>query len=252
MPLIIFGGFIRRPNFSSIFYPLFFLQNTGLAYRDIANQTAWYLAVLFWVLIFYLSVFKAMKCEIRNLFIGTLTFLSYIICARVGCGDRWNMVYSYFPIGLLRGIAGVGLGCMLQQICVRKENTVIKKSATVFEIIALLYIILDIFVMPMAKEWIFKPVFYFIILYLFVKKEGFISNFFEKPVFAKMARYCLSIYLTHQYVTSNVFFVYEEKLAQYSPAVTVICVLTTSILLGIFAHHIIEKPTTKALKKWMG
>lgn len=249
IPLIIFGGFIRHPKFSSIFYPLFFLQNTGLAYQDIANDTAWYLGVLFWVLIFYLSVFKTMKPEARNLFIGTLVFFLYIICARAKGDARWGMVYSYFPRGLLLGIASVGLGCLLQQICVRKEKTVVKKSMTVFESIALLYVVSDIFVVPVAKEWIFRPIFHFILLYLFVRKEGAISNFFEKPVFAKMARYCLSIYLTHQYLTANIFGIYEKKLIIFPPYVTVAGILTASILLGIFAYHIIEKPATRALKK---
>ena len=251
IPLIIFGGFIRHPSFSSIFYPLFFLQNTGLAYQDIANDTAWYLGVLFWVLIFYLSVFKTMKPETRNLFIGTSVFLLYIICARAEGDARWGMVYSYFPRGLLLGIAGVGLGCMLQQICVRNDKVVVKKSATFFEIVALLYILLSVFIMPMAEEWIFMPISHFIILYLFIRKEGIVSNFFEKPVFAKMARYCLSVYLTHQYVTANIFAIYEKKLLILPPYITIVYILTASILLGIFAHHVIELPATRALKKWL-
>ena len=253
LPLIVFGGFLIRPNLSSVFYPIFFLQSTGLAYQYTSNAPAWYLGVLFWVSVFYLSVFKVMSKEQRNLFIGTITFICFILCARTADSDNtWNMVFSYFPRRLLLGMACVGLGCMLQQVCFRKENAPVRKWVTFVEFAVLIYLFLDIFVTPMIKEWIFKPIFHAVLLYLFIRKEGAVSNFFEKRIFAKMARYCLSVYLTHAYIVGIILFSYEDKLKSLPVFVVIFCMLTAAVLMGVFAHHVIEKPATKALKKWLG
>jgi len=251
LPLIMFGS-ILCGGYLSCFKDIFFLQSTGLAYIDITNEPAWYLGVLMWVLVLYFYMLKTLSRPQCNLIIGIISFFSYVLCAQNN-GLRTMIVFSYFPLNLFRGLAGVGAGYLLAQFCLR-ENLSERKTSyklwTIFEIFAMTWVVLKIFVCQIPSEWIFSPICFILIIYLFVRKKGLLTNMLEHPFWSFASRYCLAVYLTHTGVI-GIFEKYASLYGQWAlnhKIFAINIVLITCVLIGIFSYHVIQKPAEKFLK----
>lgn len=250
VPLTVVGGLLAQGGWES-FYGLFMIQCTGLAFDLIPNEPAWYLGVLFWVSLFYASLYRALDRDVRNLIIGAITFTSFLLIVRVG-GDwygRYIMVADYIPKSLLRGLGGMGLGILLAQVCKRSATPVypsLNKSTflyTFLEATCLFYIIASFFTNKFFSHyWIFIPISNGILLALFVQKRGIISSILDCKLFSIPAKYCLSIYLMHWVLWVNRFWEVSN-----TGIVNIFIVLTLSVILGIFAYYLIEKPFVKLL-----
>jgi len=253
VPLVVFGGLICSGGFS-VAENIFFLQNTGMLTHDTANAPAWYIGVLFWVLLFYFLLRRTFSEKVCNLIIGVTVFCSFVICAGAG-GDRLNLTVMYLPRGIFRGLGGIGLGYLLEHFCRRTDSAGNSggRMYSLFETVFFIFVMTVIFVRPFSfwNDFVFRQLELAVLIVLFVVKKGRLSNFLEKPVLAFPARYCLSVYLTHWYVIRhwrdfvdvNGSFATEYRLA----VVTVI--LTLCWLFGVFAHHAVEKPATEILRK---
>ena len=252
-PLIVFGCLLCNGNFKS-FRAVFYLQTTGLAFDNVANAPSWYLAILFWVSIFYFCVFRAFKAETAKLITGTLSFVACVVCAQTGVGI-WDRVGVFFPRGLITGTACVGVGIMLAQVCVRREDAAPSKALGFVELLLLCYVVAAAFVKGAAvTEWFVWVLLYTVLIALFVQKRGFVSRFFEKPVFAAASKYCLAVYLTHWVISNNFQLIVSCDMAWvYShKAVVALLTLTASVLLGIIGRHAVEIPVGNWLRKKLG
>lgn len=244
-PLVIVGGLLSKGGWES-FYGLFMIQYTGLGYAWIPNGPAWYIGVLFWCSLFYLGLLKSLSIKYRQLVIGSLTFISYLIIAR--SGPVHYIISDFIPHGVLRGIAGTGLGILIHQICVRQKNeeerclwSKILYSCT--ELILILYIMSSFYTKEYFIDWwIFNPISHTILLMLFIVKRGFISSLLESPVCAKIANYCLSTYLMHWCFFKHRFWQIEGDCAT-----SIALAILYSVILGVLAHHLVEKPGVKYL-----
>ena len=152
---------------------------------------------------------------------------------------------------MCRALGGMGIGYLLKQFC---DQSKIKPSS-VFEGIVLAYAFLSVFIKQIAPtNYIFYVVVFTVLLFCFIQKGGKVSQFFEKPIFAYVSRYCLSVYLVQAIVIWDIYVpvskMYPEILQQRF--YTVFITLFLTCLLGIIAHHAIELPATRALKKWLG
>lgn len=247
VPLIVIGAILGMGGWNA-FYGLFMIQNTGLAFQDIpGNGPAWYIGVLFWCSLFYAALLKAVPEKQRNLIIATIAFAACIMVAQVH-GDRWEMIAGYFPRGLVRGIACMGVGIILEQLCVRNfeanpQNSKIGRFIfTILEASLILYIITSFFTSEyFIRYWIFKPITHVMLLMLFIHRKGLISQMGELPIFSRLSKYCLSIYLTHWALYHHRFWQVEDIGTSTWIAVGV------SIILGIFAYYLVEKPCVKYL-----
>lgn len=85
-----------------------FLQNIGLA-QEYAGIN-WYVSVLFWTDIFFYAILQNIDSKKSYLIIAVLVYFAYMACVAEGFG-RGN-VYGVINLGLMRGIAGVGLGIL--------------------------------------------------------------------------------------------------------------------------------------------
>ena len=245
-PLVIVGGLLSKGGVES-FYGIFMIQYTGLGFAWIPNGPAWYIGVLFWISLFYLSILRSFSIEKRHLIIGVLTFVSYLIIARTG--PVHYIISDFIPHGLLRGIAGMGLGILIYQICTRPQNIENRSFLSKFiysslELLLILYIISSFFTKEYFIEWwIFNPISHAILLMLFIVKRGFISSFLESPICSGFANYCLSIYLMHW-----CFYKYRFWQIEGECATSIALAIFYSVILGILAHHFVEKPAAKYLK----
>ncbi len=254
VPLIIFGGLISQGGIKA-FQGMFFLQNTGLSYKDIPNAPAWYIGVLFWLSIFYLLVLKVFTDKNKlALFVGSITFIACVIVAQ-SPGDRWDMIYNYFPRGLFRGIAGMGIGILIA-MSVKRDMAVSKNinwKSTVLETVCFGLLIWQIFISNIIPYWFINTALLSGLIILFVKNNGLISRIFDRPIFGYCSKYCLAIYLTHWFNNHGGIITYIQNnhpilLSDYKALVITITLLI-SVIVGVIAHHFIEKPCAYLLKK---
>lgn len=257
-PLVIFGGVLSSLFFDHVrakyfVESIFFYSYDFDFIKWYYNKPVWYIYVLFWVGIFYFYLMKAFKKEIVNLLMSIITVSSLIYFM------RYNVTtLGIFSGWIMRGSACMGLGYFLAEIYKNTENAVIvrKKTYNSFELFILLFSIFNvIFIKQLYMDLFVSCISFMILILLFSLRKGAISNFFEKPVFAKIARYCLSVYLTHWVVIRHIFPIYLEKYKEFFLTHTFVpfsLVLISVCLLGVVTHHAIELPATRALKKWLG
>lgn len=253
VPLVVFGNLICDGGLSAA-ENIFFLQNTGLTTHDTVNAPAWYIGVLFWVLLFYFMLLKSVSGAAAKLIIGVIVFCSFVFCVGAG-GDRLNFAVSYLPRGLFRGLGGVGLGYLLYQFCKRRpEKLSGGKLFSLCELFFVSFMAVQMF-KPVSfwQDWIFQPIEFAVLICFFVSKKGWVSNFLEKPVFAFLTEYCLAVYLTHWFVMRRWqdFIDISYGWAAEYPWCVVAVVLAVCWLFGVFAHHVIEKPAANILKKFL-
>lgn len=249
-PLVVVGCMLCGGEWRS-FFGVFMLQTTGLAYAHLPNGYAWYIAVLFWCSLFYLGLIKCVNQEKRNFIISIIVFLSCVCVVRLTGDDIWSFMGDILSRAMLRGLACMGMGILLAQYCLRKNSESqcvrIFSAWTVAEVMCLTYVVLGFVSNDLnVTLWIIAPISHVILLYLFISRKGFVSRCFDKSVFPFMAKYCLSIYLTHAAV---VLWIIRNRsmLSELKSGVIFLLAIFASILLGCICYHIIEKPCNKFL-----
>ena len=256
-PLVVFGCLICGGGLAS-FKGALFLQNTGLAFGgDLLNAPAWYIGVLFWISLFYFALLKTVSDKNKlYLIVGTIAFIACIICARAP-GDRLELVFDLFPKGLFRGLACVGIGVLLQSV-VKMENRRPNLWYTILEAALLVMMFLGLFYYPMHfPYWFYSVICWSVLIYLFLSRRGYITKALDKPIFSKLSTFCLSMFLTHWFVTSTaskygtIWWIkqYKPEWFESEKALVIVLVLVSAFIVAIFAHYFVEKPCTKLLKK---
>ena len=96
-----------------------------------------------------------------------------------------------------------------------------------------------------------------VLLYLFVLKRGLISSMLECAWMSRLARYSLSIYLTHWMFYKTVRTYVEQtspRWLQDHVALSITAAIVGSYVVGVLAHHLVEKTCTRYLTRffaWM-
>ena len=256
MPLTVFGGmaflvFEQHIDATRLFSDLFFYARTGLT-DDGYNPPAWYISVLMIVSGFYFYMMKNVKKETVNLLIAVFVFFSSVYVVRFD-----DKTIGIINGRLMRGVACIGLGYFLAEIykLLKDRSVVRQKTYNLIEFGVFVFATLSIFIKAWYAGRVVTCIAFMAVILLFALRKGAVSQFFEKPVFAKMTKYCLAVYLTHYAICVHVL---NRLLAKHGDwifshgAVSIAGVIVSVIVLGVFAHHVIEKPSTKALKEWLG
>lgn len=259
MPLTLFGGllcllFEQNINGTRLLSDVFFYARSGIYNGNNGNgynSPAWYLSVLVIVTFFYFYVMKNLKKEISNLIIAVIAFFAAVYVANYG--DDFKGVING---SLMRGASCIGLGYFLAEIykLLKDKAVVHQKAYNLLEFGVFVFATLNIFIKPWYAGRVVACLAFAGLILIFALRKGAVSNFFEKQAFAKIAKYCLSVYLTHIVcvrVLNLLFAKHGDWILSHS-AVSIACVLLSVVALGVFAHHVIEKPASKALKEWLG
>ena len=263
VPLVVFGGLLSGGEWKS-FQGLWMLQNTGLTFGDIPNAPAWYIAVLFWCTLFFIGLMKAFdKKQLLVILavIGFAAMLMHVHCpykANTPAPDRM-LLYGFLARGLLRGLACMSIGMILAHISHRIPGEHVKPAQklvyTVAELAVLMYIIWSCFDRAAWSESIaIRALSHVVLLYLFVLKRGLISSMLECVWIAKLARYSLSIYLTHWlFVTTVRRYVMVEHPGwmENHVVLSITAAIIGSCIVGVLAHHLVEKPCTRYLTNFI-
>lgn len=106
--LIICVVFFHHKLETALFNGLF-LQCNGLSleYKGIN----WYISPLFWVSIFYFALLKTTEYKKANFNIALITYISYVILVNNTFGRE--TIYGFLCLGVIRALAGIGLGYLV-------------------------------------------------------------------------------------------------------------------------------------------
>ncbi len=266
-PLMIFSALLCSVNKEEVYLnrilsEVFFLSGTGFYWEHGYNPPSWYMCTLFWILLFYFYLIKTQKRENANLIIGLISFFSFTALSRAGFGWIWHTldgIGSKIPLALVRACGGVGTGYFLalmyqgQKSASSRSGRVVKLFFTMLEIIIFYYLYLSLFFKRYYLENnIYSVISFSALIYLFVCKRGYISQFLDKNVFAYMGRYTFSVFMTHSFITHNILMFLKEKyphiVMDHLPY-TISLVMLASLLAGIFFHYTIELPGKRILSR---
>ncbi len=243
------------------FLNLFFLQSTGLVLNYRLSVLMWFISALFWVLLFYYYLLKNFDRQKTDLLIALIVFFSYVAVinhnhgALSGAGGP--VIGGIFNLGILRALAGVGLGYFLFRLyhilsmCNLAPN---RKAFVLFSLIeagCLLFILVNTVFrhISYSDKFVFIPVFSWLML-SFCLRLGIVSRLLENDFSQKLGRYAYAIYVmqvTAFYICNLTLWKSETVMAH--PLLNITLSLAIALSTGIAGYHFIEVPAKKILSR---
>lgn len=263
MLLCILGWFLDTMHFKVIpnILTILLLNQFGIHFTDGQNPVLWFTSVLFAGLLVYFCILKWVPDNIKNKIILTLIIVSYTILEILQHGSFANPLKNYyliFNIGFLRGIGGIGLGCLIGHYIklyssIIKDVILSKKQKLLVSFCELFLTSFIIWWMIFLHTRINNIIFvlsFVVILILFILKKGYISEFFDNDIWVRLGKYQYSIYVVH-YVIIRIFglalWKQHPDFVVSHPVIPIIVMLLTIILIGVFTYHFVEEPCARYL-----
>lgn len=236
--------FIDHPSTIGFLSSVSLFASTGVFPVSPYYGPTWYLSVLFWVSIFYFILLRYARSKITNLIIS----LIILLCIPY-TDSKINTLIPDIPFityGMVRGIFCMGMGYFLGLFYLTYQPTLFSDSKK----ISWIYSGLEVIAIGLICSGMFIPSFFFsqflifplfiLILYLFLLKKGWLSDFFNKRITTRVAQYTLPIFMTHDIFTTYILrdILKEFKpLSEFKITLSIITILAC-ILFGILIHHI--------------
>ena len=238
------------------------LNQFGVCISIGQNPVLWFTSVLFSVLLLYFCILKFVPKKYQVYLISFLIILGYGILEILQHGFFNKPLKNYYyilNIGFLRGLGGIGLGCLLAKIF--KDNypkiqnfklSISKKILITFaEIISFMFVFWWLCFPHFKYNNIFFVVGFSILFSFFICKKGYLSNLLDKSIWVFLGRYQYSMYVVH-YVIIKIFgIVLWQKNIEWvvmHPILPIIIMFLTIIATTMFAYHFVEIPCAKYLK----
>lgn len=242
LPLNIFGALLGLFFSSSLcvekFFADVFLYSAIFPNITGYNGPAWYISILFWVLLLFFLILNAFEEKKCDLIIFVITFISSICVIKYR-----DIFFGPFSPHLLRGLSCIGIGYFLGKFYKTFKGKVMYSS--ILEIFLLPYCILSPFVLGLFQDRIISCICFSILIFLFLQNNGVISIYLQKIKWHKISKYCLSIFLTHGAITSFIV----PKLTYLGVLKTTLLSIVIITILAIISHHIIEIPVLNIKKR---
>lgn len=211
------------------------------------NGPIWYLTVLIWGGAFIYAIIKTFTKK-QKLILAVICFVCYTIV--LNHSYDLNDVWAY-PLPLLRGLAGISLGCILNYI-VNEHSNIIGK--TLIDITSILgFVISTILLFITDVHGILPVICYSFIIIACFKQDSAISKMLNLPIFSKLASTSFEVFIGHIFVTKIVFkimqFCYGSNISQtIDTTEKVIGSILYIITLFIFGY-IYQKACNRAQKE---
>ncbi len=237
------------------------LNNIGLT-NSISNYIhVWYISVLFWISLFYFSLFKLFDKKRVMFSLVIMVYLAYVILFQAFKGNFGSpaiAIYGLLTAGMLRGIAGLGIGLIMGMIYEKyipntvrddeKTNTFHRIIFSIAEIV-ILFVLANLLVFNVWKinnDFIFVPLFAALIM-LFLVKKGIVSKLLENKVSDFLGKFSYSIFVMQGYLIILFYTIFN---ANFTQVIVGQRILTLSIgclfaiLGGILVYYLIERPSS--------
>lgn len=228
------------PHFSlTTIMKLLFFQCNGfsLEYKGIN----WFVSSLFWTLLFYFSLIKIINKRYIVFVISVMVYFSYVYLINYGFGRE---VKGLFSIGMVRGIAGVGLGYLFHEFCTQINPDAFNKRYMYFIFSILEIILLGFFIYCFTVHNIKNTNnFIFIVLFLplmfsFIFNLGWLSKLLDNNFSVVLGRYSYALYVMQQ--TSFSISCYILKKISVNFIVGFIIALFISICLAFLTQNMVD------------
>lgn len=240
---------------------LLFINNIGLPFKHGDSGNLWFVSVLLWCSAFYFLMIKHVKDKWAiyiSLFILIVSYSLLLFNQQGDIRGYHKNYYGILNIGILRGLAGMGLGCLLafgwkKYQTFLSEHFNSKISYISFGCMELLFLILLIYnsLFHSLKICKFILIILFVVLFvLFLMNKGFVSQYFNKDIWVKISKYTYSIYAIHifiLYVLKNGIYKHHVDFIHHYPLVIAIFSMLVILVFGLFTYHFVEKPCAKYL-----
>lgn len=187
-------------DFSNTLFSLMLVDNIGLTLSN--SGVAWFISVYFVATSFYYFLIKNFNMKHIKLSIFVIVYMSYCFLIQKQQGNIRATDVVYYNIiqsGFIRGLAGVGTGCLLAWFFDGiKYLFRDKRLNSILELFFVLYLIFFLLLKdPQLNGLIY--IFSFCVLFaLFILERGIISTVLSSTNWHKLSKYSLAIYMMHE------------------------------------------------------
>lgn len=233
----------------SAFMNAFFLQCVGVTIDF--KGINWFISPYFWGMLFYAGLLRVFNKKTSLWIIAIIVYFSYVanISACKGGFGRAT-VYGILNLGMLRALAGMGLGIGLSVLCESLEKNCVlnlkplwaKMIASCVEIFSGVYLFSYFFLGYRHNSGFILVQVFTLLLLAFVYGKGIISNLLNYKIWSILAQYSYSVYIMQQIS----FYIMRKTLWTTSFVSQVGMCLTIStlfsVLIGGITFYLVEKP----------
>lgn len=240
-----------------------FLQCSGISleYKGIL----WYVSSFFFASVFLYAI---LRCFQRRKAVFLIALLTYFGCAFLvnyfdgRIGGRETVLYV-LNIGVLRGVAFIGVGILLAVIYDKLQDmfriTPLSKwsrrilfvEKIVIEIISLIFLYKYFILSRSTKNHIVLVLVFALFLLCLVSERDPLGLLLNRKLFGLTGKYAYSIYV----MQGTSFLILEKTLWQNASFVSNIWMAigvsaAVSVVIGIGTYYIVERPCVKLYEKW--
>ena len=258
------GLIVQETHFKDNFMTFFFIRdiavfNDAMEIRYLYNNSyMWYLGPLFWVSLFYLSLFKVFSSKTAVFVVAVLSYIGMIFYI-----NKVELpVRGVLSVG--RGICGIGLGLLIRifidYMNSFREAQSAKKGVTIFfTILELVFfgIFIDFLFFNTLKlaEHAYGVVVFSILVILFFIQKGAFSRLLNQPFLGRLGAYSYSIYIL-QYIPQILFTkgnmlqkspLYVQLKTEYPLSTCLVVAIVLPCVLGIAGYYLCEKKSYEKL-----
>lgn len=240
-----------------------FLQCSGLSLEP--EGILWYISSFFFASIFLYAILNIFSEKKALLTIALLTYFSYTFLINYNhghLGGRDTVLYI-LNRGMVRAVAGVGLGIVLAsasemlremyQLCPlsRVANAFLIVLQGLAEICSLVFLFRYLFFAEPVKNHITLVVVVSILLMSMLSKNSLCGFLFNRKIFGFCGKYAYSIYAMQQasfLILRKTLWLNEAFTSHPLDCMAISVIL--SVLFGIAAYYIVELPCATLYSKW--
>ncbi|MBQ3101493.1 acyltransferase [bacterium] len=226
----------------------------GLTQKLTNLNVTWFICALFWCSLFYFALFKIIKSRFKfNFAVSIISYFNIVIYLNSPLRD-YQVVHGIFSRAGAVAMALIGFGILLYQFFNKinwdnvKTNPII---LTLLEAGLISYLTWGCVFKRFKETYMVMLIASVSLFVLFLINRGYISRFFNRPIFSSIGKYAFAIYIMQE--VSFVFFKNyiwrNEILVTTYPVLTIFISLALSIFLGVLTYHLVENPCAKYLKK---
>ena len=236
------------------------IQNVGWTLQLGNNSSSWFVSSLFWGMCFYFYLGKIVSQKVFNFVTACLVFICYAIFVHVPSKLHLVNYYYFINIGMVRALAGIGLGYFVRMLYndyseVLKSQFNTLKSKIIFSALEIyLFFTMFYYLCFHASSYnnvLFEVIIFLLLFICFLLHKGILSKLLENNVSSFLGKFTYSIFLSH-YLIKDLWNIYIMNKCQhfviYHPIINIVSIFIVSIIVGMLTYYLIEKPSAKFLK----
>lgn len=232
----------------SLSYPeMFLFKMSGIKSASFSNGPGWYISAMLIAMIFLFPLLLKFKKSFLYIAAPLFSLFLYAYLSRnfssLNLAENWN---GFVTAGLLRGIAGLCLGCVCFAVCGKINDCITELTFAGKLLLFLLQAFLTavvFFIMingnkDKQKDGLdYEAVFllFVFLIIVFSKKTG-ISDYIPEKVSRFLGKFSLPFYLNHRIFTRY----YVECSPEWSNSLTVVLYVLYSVVVSLVMMAVIE------------